>query len=123
MNAVKLIEGNGRIIFVMDLSNPNGIEDISARVEEIILQVRKTKERNSIYALLDLTNLKFNSRTLPFLKKLSMNNGPYMKYVAFVGLNGVYSIVFRTMFRITKRVNHNVIKTKEKAITWLSEKE
>lgn len=123
MKAVQSIEKNGKNIFIMDLSNPSGIKDISARVEEIILKVRKTKKQKSIYALLDLTNLKFNSHTLPFLKKLSMNNGPYMKYVAFVGLNGIYSFVFKTMFRITKRVNHNVIKTREEAVEWLSNKD
>ena len=119
MKAIETINHKGRKTVIMDLSNVVSIEDLSLRVQTIIAEIRKSAKPKSVYALLDLTNLKINKSTLPYIKMLSMNNGKFIKYAVFVGFTPIYSLIFRIMLRITKRTNHIVVKTREEGLNWL----
>jgi hypothetical protein len=120
MQAVKFIDYKGTNILIMDLSNIKDKIVLSKYIDDIICTVQSTDKYNSIFGLLDLTNIAFNKSTISFLKKLSRNNGPYMKYVAFVGLNPILSIAFNMFFNLTNRSNHKAIKSRSKALSWLS---
>jgi hypothetical protein len=78
MKAVQIIESKGRSILLMDLSYVVNTDDLSKRVDEIIVEVKKSKKPKSVFAMMDLSNLKMNKKTLPYMKKLSQNNGPYL---------------------------------------------
>ncbi len=120
MSEVRFIEHSGGRILLMDFSNKSGKLSVADAAEDAMRVVRETGQPHSIRGLLDLSGTPLNKGIRDTMKRMSKNNGPYMKSVAFVGLGMVLSPIFRGLLFVTKRSNHKVFNTRRDALEWLS---
>ena len=119
MPGVTFIDHEGRQILLMDFSGIKDAQRFPALVDEAIRLVHETKVRRSVLALLDLTGTPVNRPVMASLKRMSQNNGPYIKAVTFVGLGTFWSAIVSAFFRWTKRRNHKVMHDRSRALEWL----
>jgi hypothetical protein len=120
MPEVKFVDHKGERILLIDFSNGRGNLSIIQTAEQAMEIVRSTGERRSIRGLLDLSGTSLNGVVRDAMKKMSKNNGPYMKSVAFVGLGVALSPLFKGLLRLTGRSNHRVFSTRGEALDWLA---
>ena len=120
MPEVKFVDHNGGKILLIDFSNGSGNLSIVETAEQAMQIVRSTGQPRSIRGLLDLTGTSLNRVVRSTMKKMSRNNGPYMKSVAFVGLGAILSPIFKGLLRLTGRSNHRVFNTRGEALDWLA---
>jgi hypothetical protein len=121
MPGVNYVDHNGERILLIDFSKRSGNPGIVVTAEQAMQIVRSTGQPRSIRGLLDLSGTPLNRAVRDTMKKMSRNNGPYMKSVAFVGLGVVLSPIFRGLLRATGRSNHRVFNTRGEALDWLAE--
>jgi hypothetical protein len=119
MAEVKLINHAGKQVTLVDFSNVADNGELSSLADAAIELVRSTGSLRSVLGLIDLTGTAIRRRTIASLKRMSRNNGRYMKFVTFVGLNPVWSAVVKSLLRVTKRTNHKVFKGRNEALDWL----
>lgn len=119
MPDVKFIDHGGERVLLMDFSNAKDGQEIVETAEEVMRLVRLTDQQRSIRGLLDLSGTSFNKVVRETMMKMSRNNGPYMKSVAFVGLGVLLSPLFKGLLFITGRSNHKVFSTRGDALDWL----
>ena len=108
-------------ILLMDFSRLTDYSVLPGLVGESIRLAQSANERHSVLALIDLTGTRVNKEVRSSLKRLSQNNGPYIKAIAFVGLNKPWSLLVSAMLRVMRKRNHRVIQDRSQAIRWLSE--
>jgi hypothetical protein len=120
MPEVRFIEHTGKRVLLMDFSHSDGGPELIQTAGQAMEIVRSTGVRHSILGLLDLTGTPLNRSVRAIMKKMSANNGPYMKEVAFVGMGVVLSPIFRGLLFVTKRKNHGVFDTRREALEWLT---
>ncbi len=87
--------------------------------EEAIAFVRRTAERRSVLCVLDLTGTAIDGNVIRAMKRLSKNNGPYIRRMTFVGFNWLWSYGLRFFLAATGRKNHAVKPTVDRAFEWL----
>ena len=104
---------------LIDLSRGRNGNDIAETAEKAMAIVRSTGEPHSVRGMIDLTGVRLNGVARGSMMKMSRNNGPYMKNVAFVGMGIVLSPVFRALLYLTGRKNHRVFSTRKEALAWL----
>jgi hypothetical protein len=119
MSEVRYIKHSGVQILLMDFSDEGDTLSVARTAEEAMRMVRDTGQRHSIRGLLDFSGRRLNKGMRDSMKRMSKNNGPYMKSVAFVGLGRVLSPIFSGLLFVTKRSNHRVFKTRPEALEWL----
>jgi len=120
MSEVRYIEHSGVQILLMDFSDEGDTLSVTGTAEEAMRIVRDTGEPHSIRGLLDFSGRHLNKGMRDSMKRMSKNNGPYMKAIAFVGLGRALSPIFSGLLLVTKRSNHRVFKTRPEALEWLS---
>jgi hypothetical protein len=120
MPGVNFVDHNGERILLIDFSDGGGTLSIVETAKQATQIVRSTGQARSIRGLLDLSGRPLNRVVRDTMKKMSGNNGPYMKSVGFVGLGVVLSPLFKGLLRLTGRSNHRVFKTRSEAIDWLA---
>jgi hypothetical protein len=120
MPGVNFVDHNGERILLIDFSDGGGTLSIVETAKQATQIVRSTGQPRSIRGLLDLSGRPLNRVVRDTMKKMSGNNGPYMKSVGFVGLGVVLSPLFEGLLRLTGRSNHRVFKTRSEAIDWLA---
>jgi hypothetical protein len=68
---------------------------------------------------MDLSNTHIDRELVASLKRLSRNNGPYIRAITFVGLGAMWRFIVSILLRVTKRKNHKVIQGRTQALDWL----
>ena len=120
MSEVKILDHRGQRVILIDLSNAQDTRQIVATAEEAMRIVRSTNQKRSVRGLIDLSYVRLDKAVRSTLKRLSQNNGPYMKSVAFVGLGTGWSALVRGFLCVSGRSNHRAFKTMREAIDWLT---
>jgi hypothetical protein len=123
MPEVKFIEQSGERILLIDFSRGSGGQGIAETAEKAMQMVRSSGQPHSIRGLIDFTGTRLNRLVRDSMMKMSKNNGPFMKSVAFVGLGAVLSPIFKGLLYLTKRRNHRVYRTRGEAFEWLCDSE
>lgn len=119
MPDVKFIDHSGEKILLIDFSNAKDSQGIVETAEKAIQLVRSINQQRSIRGLLDLSGISLNKVVRETMRKMSQNNGPYMKSVAFVGLGVVLSPLFKGLLFVLGKSNHRVFNTRHDALGWL----
>ena len=119
MPDVKFEDHGGERVLLIDLSNAKDGQGIVETSEEAMRLVRSINQQRSVRGLLDLSGTSLNKVVRGTMRKMSKNNGPYMKSVAFVGLGVLLSPLFKGLLLLSGRSNHRVFSTRREAIDWL----
>jgi hypothetical protein len=119
MAEVKFIEHEGKRVLLMDFSDITRVGLLSKLVDESIQLVQAVNVRRSVLALMDLSNTRIDREVVASLKRLSRNNGPYIKAITFVGLVATWQFIISILLRVTNRRNHKVIRRRAQALDWL----
>jgi hypothetical protein len=119
MPEVQFIEYKEKQVLTMDFTGITSAELLSRLVDESILLAQATNTRHSVLALIDLSNTSINRGVIASLKRLSQNNGPYIKAITFVGLGPLPGLILRVLFRLAKKKNHRVMRERSQALDWL----
>ena len=119
MPDVKFEDHDGKRILLIDFSNAKGNQGIVDTTEEAMRLVRSINQQRSIRGLLDLSGTSLNKVVRETMRKMSKNNGPYMKSVAFVGLGVLLSPLFKALLFVSGKSNHRVFSTRHDAFDWL----
>ena len=106
-------------MLLMDFSKAKDGQEIVETAEEVMRLVRSINQQRSIRGLIDFSGISFNKVVREAMMKMSRNNGPYMKSVAFVGLGVLLSTLFKGLLFLTGRSNHKVFSTRGDALDWL----
>jgi hypothetical protein len=119
MPGVKFIDHGGERILLMDFSKAKDGQEIVETAEEVMRIVRSINQQRSICGLIDFSGTSFNKVVRENMMKMSRNNGPFIKSVAFVGLGVPLSLLFKGILFLTGRSNHKVFSTRSDALDWL----
>ena len=119
MADMKFMEVGHQQVLLMDFSHLREAA-LTEATDDAIAIVRSAGGPHSILALLDLTGTPVSRALLRSLRKLSENNGPFIKAMAFVGLGVVPRSALKAMMRSSKRTNHQVFRTRNEALDWLT---
>jgi hypothetical protein len=119
MPDVKFVDFDSKQVLLMDFTSIISAEVLSGLVNESIQLVQATNDRRSVLALIDVNNTPINRSVIASLKRLSQNNGPYIKAITFVGLGLLPGIMLRMLFRLAKKKNHKVMRDRSQALAWL----
>jgi hypothetical protein len=119
MPDVKFEDHDGKKILIINFSNAQDSQSIIETAEEAMRLVRSSNQQRSVRGLLDFSGISFNKVVRETMKKMSRNNRPYMKSVAFIGLGGLLSPLFRVLLFVSGKSNHRVFGTRNDALNWL----
>ena len=119
MPDVKFEDHGDERILLINFSNAKDSQGIVETAEEAMRLVRSINQQRSVRGLLDLSGTSLNKVVREAMRKMSKNNGPYMKSVAFVGLGVLLSPLFKVLLFISGKSNHRVFNTKNDAFDWL----
>ncbi len=119
MPEAKYIVREGRSILLMDFTRIKDWGALPKVVDDAIRLAQSSNTHHSILAMMDLSGTRVTKTLMDSMKRLSKNNGPYIKAVTFVGLSLPWSILFSLLLRISGRRNHRVMQTREQAVRWL----
>jgi hypothetical protein len=117
---VSFIESREQQVLLMDFIELRDATQLARLTDEAIAAVRSIETPHSLLALLDLTGTPINRAALAALRKLSENNGPFIRSMAFVGLGAMAGSALEALLRATGRSNHRVFREKAKALEWLT---
>lgn len=92
----------GKIIYHMDFSNLNDLDQIRAVIKEGAMFIR-SKPASSVLTLTSIHGMHFNNEIKEIFKDFISCNKPYVKAGAVVGLNGLQQIVYNGLMKITGR--------------------
>ncbi len=118
MDRIIFIEYKGKSILLEDLTNL-GPGDEYLNTIETAKGIIASQPLKSVLALLDATNVRFNSEMLDVITEFVKHNTPFIKSTAVVGITGLLKIVIATVSKITGR-NFNTFQTREEAMEYLS---
>ena len=119
MPGVKYVNQGGKSILLMDFVGMSDYRDLPNLIDESIRLVQAAKVRDSILALVDLSKTRISREVISSLRRLSRNNGPFIRAIAFVGLSTPWSLLFSLLFRAGGERNHKVIHERGQALLWL----
>ena len=108
----------GRNFIYIDLSGVKSNNELTERVEVIMPEIAK-HPKNSLYTITDVENVRFDTKTKEIVSQYMMNNKPYVRYGAVIGLDGIKKIMIKAIFTLSGRSNMHFAYTKEQAIEWL----
>jgi hypothetical protein len=120
MPEVKFIDHEGKSVLLMDFADITSVGLLSRLVDELIQLVEAVNVRHSVLVLMDLSNTRISPEVTRSLKRLSRNNGPYIKAITFVGLGAMWAFIMSILLRVTKRRNHKVMRSRSDALNWLT---
>jgi hypothetical protein len=120
MPEVKILDHSGQRVMFIDLSNARQGKGVAETAEEAIRIVKSTNQKKSIRGMIDLSGTRLTEDVRNAMKKMSQNNGPYMKSVAFVGLGIALSPLIKVLLMVSGRSNHRVFSSRADALDWLT---
>jgi hypothetical protein len=120
MPNAQFVDHDGTRILLIDFSRGSGPQSIVETSEEAMRLVRSVDERRSVRGLIDLSGTSLNKVVRGSMRRMSRNNGPYMRSVAFVGPGLLLSPLFKGLLFVTGRSNHRVFRARQDALDWLA---
>lgn len=117
MARTTFIDHKGIQIAFLDFANVATPEEALAAIEEAGQLVQAAPFR-SVRTLTYVKGSRFNGDVLEAIKRLAVNNRPYVIAGAIVGLSGLQKVVYTTVMRFSKR-NIPVFADLEAAKDWL----
>ena len=119
MAQVKFIQVGDKQVLLMDFSHLRDAA-LTEVTDDAIATVRSAGGPHSVLALLDLTGTPVNRALLRSLRKLSENNGPFIRAMAFAGPGVIPGGALKALLHASKRTNHQVFRTRSEALNWLT---
>lgn len=117
MVRTEFIEHKGVRIAFLNFAHVESTELALAAIEEAA-QVVQAEPFKSVRTLTHVAGSRFNGEVLEAVKRLAVNNRPYVLAGAIVGLSGLQKVVYTTVMRFSKR-NIPVFGDIEAAKDWL----
>lgn len=102
MASTTFIEHKGVRLAFLDFANVQTTEEALAAIEEAGRLVQAQPFR-SVRTLTYVAGSRFNGEVLEAIKRLAVNNRPYVIAGAVVGLSGLQKVVYTTVMRFSKR--------------------
>ncbi|MBN1364423.1 MAG: hypothetical protein JW976_06435 [Syntrophaceae bacterium] len=117
MAGVSFIEHKGVKILYENCSNtkPEEILPLMEEAKKIIF----SQPLNSILALVNVKDTRFDASVISAAKDFVKGNKPYMKLVAVYGVEGLKEIIFRSVLAFSGRKNIVLCKTIEEGKDYL----
>jgi len=109
---------NGRNFIYIDLSDLKASSDFLEFAEPISATIAKYPEQ-SVYAITNIENMRFDSESKDIITEYMKQNNPYVKYGVLIGIDGIKKIMALEVFKIIGRTNMGFSFSKEHAIEWL----
>ncbi|MBD3243504.1 MAG: hypothetical protein GF331_23135 [Chitinivibrionales bacterium] len=117
MPGVEYIEYKGKKILYEDYSDtdPETLPPLLDKAHEIIA----SQPKNSVIALVNVRNTRYNTQTAQAMKQFVKSNTPYIRATAIIGLSGFQSVILHGIIQFTGRKNLHVFDTAEQAKEFL----
>jgi hypothetical protein len=114
---VDFIEYKGKKILYEDFSNvtPADMPALLQRAAELI----RSCPPESVLALSNVKNGKFDTDTTDRMSKFVKDNTPYIKMTAIFGMSGLQSIIYRSIMALSGRKNLKVFNDENEAKEFL----
>jgi hypothetical protein len=119
MPEAKRFTYGGCSIVLIDVSYVKDYGGLPGVVDDAIRLVHCSNAPHSVLGLIDLSCSRIRKPLLVSLKRLSKNNGPFMKAVVFVGLSAPWRMLVSAFLRISGRKNHRVMPDRQSGFQWL----
>ena len=114
---VKFITHQGKEILALDLSHAS-LPEVLAAVE-YARGVIAARPRNSIRTLTNVEGIRYRREMSDVLRDFALHNKPYVRAGAVVGLDGLKTIMFNFINRVTGRALR-AIDDERAALEWLA---
>lgn len=102
MPRTQQIVHGGKIIFHMDFTNLNSVQEIKNVINDSIKHIRN-QPSGSLLTLTDISGMHFSTEIKDLFNDFIKGNKPYVKAGAVVGLNGLQIILYNGLMKITGR--------------------
>ncbi len=102
MARTTFIDHKGVQIAFLDFAHVESTDVALAAIEEAG-QLVQAQPFRSVRTLTHVTGSRFNGEVLEAIKRLAVNNRPYVIAGAVVGLSGLQKVVYTTVMRFSKR--------------------
>lgn len=117
MARTTFIAHDGIRIAHLDFSHVDDPAEAVTAIEEAG-RIVQSEPFQSVRTLTEVTGSRFNGEVLEAIKRLAVNNRPYVLAGAIVGLSGLQKVVYTTVMRFSKR-NIPVFEDVTTAKDWL----
>jgi hypothetical protein len=118
MERVSFIQYKGASILVEDFSGMRPGQEFSDTIKAAQAIISKQPPK-SVLALLDATNVTFNTDVLSKMKDFVQANTPYVKCATVVGVTGLLNVALSTLSKTSGRDFHSFA-TRQEAMDFLS---
>ncbi|MDR0454390.1 MAG: hypothetical protein LBH05_06235 [Deferribacteraceae bacterium] len=118
MERIEKFELDGKVFFYYDLSGFETNDDFIKFIEAAQEQIVKC-DYNSLHTVTNIEGIRFDSETKEIVAGWMTRNGPYVKYGAIIGIDGIKKMMVNMILTISGRKNITFASTKEQAIEWL----
>ncbi|HMU60140.1 MAG TPA: hypothetical protein PKA66_00030 [Gemmatimonadales bacterium] len=102
MASTTFIDHKGVQVAFLDFANVQSTEEALTAIEEAA-QLVQAQPFRSVRTLTYVAGSRFNGEVLEAIKRLAVNNRPYVIAGAVVGLSGLQRVVYTTVMRFSKR--------------------
>lgn len=102
MASTTFIDHKGVQIAFLDFANVQSPDEALQAIEEAG-QLVQAQPFRSVRTLTYVAGSRFNGEVLEAIKRLAVNNRPYVIAGAVVGLSGLQKVVYTTVMRFSKR--------------------
>ena len=117
MERIEFIQYKGNKILLEDISNLGPCEEFNKSISKA-KEIIASQSPKSVLALLDATNVHFNSEMISTMTEFVKANTPYIKSATVVGIAGLLKIVLSTLSKVSGRDFH-IFPTREDAYEFL----
>ena len=115
MERVEEFSRDGKNFIYMDFSGFRTTDDYNRQIE-LIKTVISKHPWHSLYTIVNIENVRFDSAIKEVLLKFIKYNRPYVKCAVITGIDGIKKMMVNTMVNLTGRKNVFFTFTKERAI-------
>ena len=118
MPSINFITHKGVRIVYQDLSysKPDEILDHIERAKTLVA----IQPKNSALVLINVKGASFNLSVSNALREFAKTNGPYVKYSAVYGVEGLQEVIFKGILTFTGRKNIILVKSLEEGKDFLA---
>jgi hypothetical protein len=106
-----------KVIFYMDFSNLNNLQEIKSIIFESVSYIRK-QPLGSVLTLTNIQGMHFNNETKDAFNLFIKGNKPYVKAGAVIGLSGLQQIIYNSLMKMSGR-DIKSFSNAESAKSWL----
>ena len=118
MERIEEFTSHGKNFIYIDASGIKKNDDF-IRIIDSVQQVLKKYPAQSVYTIINIDDIMFDTETKEIVAKCFEHNKQYVKYRAIIGADGIKKIIFKDVFKISGRKNMQFCWNREQAIEWL----